>query len=93
MIVTGPSLTSSTAMSAWKAAGGNPDIPTPGALDKILVQRQRGLDAGGGNERRPPALATVAVQGELRHDQQLAIHVAQGMVEFAVLVRKKSAAR
>ncbi len=60
----------------------------PGPLHKILVQPASQLGAGRGTERRPPALAAIAVQGELRHDEQLAPKVKQGMVEFSGLVRK-----
>ncbi len=65
-----------------------PDRRAPGLqglrerLDPILGD----LGRGGPVPRGPPALADVAVQRELRNDQDLATHVGQRTVHLAVLV-------
>jgi len=51
-------------------------------LDPVLGD----LGRGGPVPRGPPALADVAVQRELRNDQDLATHVRQRAVHLAVLV-------
>ena len=77
--VTGPSLTSSTSMWAPKRAATGPR-----ALAEALVERLGPLGPGRVHERRPVALAGVAVERELRHAEELAL--AERLVHPAVRV-------
>ena len=84
--VTGPSLTSSTAISA-------PNTPRGGAeaIAEALVERLGVLRPGGGDVRRAVAPARVAVERELRDAEHLAI--AERLVHPPVARRGRRAAR
>ena len=69
--MTGPSLTSSTCMSARKA-GGDPGAQGLELGDDLIDQGLGVLGAGGGDPGRAPPPAGVAVERELADHQDLA---------------------
>ena len=59
MIVTGPSLTSSTAIRAPKTPVSNVDVQLAERVAEAVVERLRELGPRGARERRPVALRRV----------------------------------
>ena len=84
--VTGPSLTSSTAMWARNTpvATGTPACAHRGdhrLVERVGRLRRRGVDVG-----RPASAAAVAEQRELRDDEHAALDVGDGEVHLAGVV-------
>ena len=57
-----------------------------GAFDELLVKPFGLVGCAGAGERGSVALLAVGVQGELRNDEHLAVHVGKRAVRLAVLV-------
>ena len=57
-----------------------------GAFDELFVKPFGLVGCAGAGERGSVALLAVGVQGELRHDEHLAVHVGKRAVRLAVLV-------
>ena len=57
-----------------------------GAFDELLIKPFGLVGCSGAGERGSVALLAVGVQGELRNDEHLAVHVGKRAVRLAVLV-------
>ena len=84
--MTGPSFTSSTSIIAPNSPVSTRHAARAEQRDEALVERNRGLGPRRVDEARPPALRRVAVQRELRDDEQRATDVGQREVHLVVCV-------
>ena len=69
-----------------EAAGFHVRHVLAGAFNELLVELFCLIRRAGAGERGSVALLAVGVQGELRHDEHLAVHVGKRAVRLAVLV-------
>ena len=90
--VTGPSFTSSTSIIAPNSPVSTRDAALAQQRDEALVERDRHLRARRVDEARPASLHRVAVERELRDDEQRAVHVGEGEVHLVVGVGEEAEA-
>jgi hypothetical protein len=69
-------------------AGFDAALPGASRLHEKIEQLPPLLRRGSGREARPQPLVRVRSQGELRHEQQIALGLRQAQVHFACLVRE-----
>lgn len=88
MIVKGPSLQRRTCMSAPKEPVRTTGTDCPAYFHNMVKQCSRLVGIAGVEEGRPIPLAAVCVQGKLRNQEKLSLHLIEGKIRLAVFIGK-----